>query len=186
MPFASYGVDGTADARGLRERRVEHPLLAELVEEPGGDPEHPAPGADVLAEHHDAVVGLHLLLQRVVDGLDDVLLRHRPASSPSRVGVTSVAAFSRRSRSSSAAEPPPAAPESAYTCSVAVSGAGSAAFHARLTSVRSRSIPSSSISPRSCRCLPNRMIGSFVLASSTSSRDRYVRSSSSEVCGWNR
>ena len=68
--------------------------LAELLEEPVRDPEHAAAGADVLAEQDDAVVVGHLVVQRVADRGDDVLLgsrlrppRTRGACARRRVGV---------------------------------------------------------------------------------------------------
>jgi hypothetical protein len=76
-------VQGHADAdphdHGLGQRRIDHPHLAELLHEPGGDPEHATPRTDVLAEYQDAVVGLHLVPQGVVERVDHVLLAHRPA-----------------------------------------------------------------------------------------------------------
>src|SRR4029077_10138446 len=136
-----------------REGRVQDPHLAEFLEEVGGHPEHAAPSPDVLSEDEDAVVGLHLLPQRVVDGLDEVLLGHgcSPGSSANR-------------------------------CSNALSGSGSGAFHASSTSrsisafttARSCSIRSSSRSPSCFSVSANLMRASLARASSTSSRLRYV------------
>ena len=50
-----------ADHGRLADRRVDDPLRAEAVEEAGGDAEGAAVGADVLAEHEDPLVLLHLV-----------------------------------------------------------------------------------------------------------------------------
>src|SRR5205823_9187789 len=121
---------------GLRKRRVDHTLLAEFVQEFCSHSEHAAASPDVLSHDQHAVVGLHLLPQGVVNGLDHVLLGHdaSPVESSS-VGETSALAFS----SSSSSLPRPMAPcaaalRSAYTWSNADSGSGSGAFQARSTS----------------------------------------------------
>ena len=71
--------DGDPDDEGLGQRRVDDPLLAELLHEPLGDPEHAAARADVLAQDDDALVALHLVPEGVVDRGDDVLLGHESA-----------------------------------------------------------------------------------------------------------
>jgi hypothetical protein len=75
----------SADDAGLGERRVHDAVGAELLDEPAGRAEHAAQLADVETQHHHARVGLHLLGERAVDGLDDVELWHQslwpPASS---------------------------------------------------------------------------------------------------------
>ena len=53
------GADRGADEPLLGDRRVDHPLLAELLEQPRGDAEGAAERADVLAEQEDAVVLAH-------------------------------------------------------------------------------------------------------------------------------
>ena len=69
------------DAR-LGQRRVDDPLLAEPLHQPVGDPEHPAVPAHVLAQDDDLGVALHLLQQRLVDGVHHVQPRHLSPSSP--------------------------------------------------------------------------------------------------------
>jgi hypothetical protein len=64
--------DRGADDAGLGQRRVDHAIAAELLEEAAGGAEHAAELADVLAEHDGARVLAHLQAQRVVDRLDDV------------------------------------------------------------------------------------------------------------------
>ena len=66
----------------LGERRVDHAVGAELVEQAAGGAEHAAELADVLAEHDDARVAPHLDAQRVVDRLDDVHDGHRLSCPP--------------------------------------------------------------------------------------------------------
>ena len=95
-----------ADDCRLGERRVDHAPLPELLQEVGGGAEDAAARSDVLAHHHDPLVGLHLVPERVVDRLDDVLLGHVAA---------------------------PGAGGSANTCRKALSGSGSGAFHASST-----------------------------------------------------
>ena len=80
--------DRHADDPGLGERRVEHPLFAELIHPAGADPEHPAAGADVLTEQHDPVVVGHLVVQGVADRGDDVLLGHDPSKNTWRIAVS--------------------------------------------------------------------------------------------------
>ncbi len=61
--------DRGADDAGLGERRVDHAVGAELVEQARGRAEHAAELADVLAEDDDARVGLHLRAQSVANRL---------------------------------------------------------------------------------------------------------------------
>ena len=68
--------DAMADDRGLRQRRVDHPLLAELLDEALRGPEHPTAGAHVLAHDQHALVARHEVPHGVVDGFDEALLRH--------------------------------------------------------------------------------------------------------------
>ena len=88
--------DRDADDAGLGERRVDHPLLAELVEESQGDAEDAAARPDVLAQDDDPIVGGHLVVQSVVDRRHDVLLGHvdvlreHVAKQSLRVGVRGV------------------------------------------------------------------------------------------------
>ena len=63
------GADRGADEALLRDRRVDHALLAELVQQSGGDAEGAAEDADVLAEEEDPVV----LEESVAQGAPDRL-----------------------------------------------------------------------------------------------------------------
>src|SRR2546425_1131425 len=119
-----------------------------------------APCTPVSAQDHHAVVGLHLLPQRVVDCLDDVLFGHGPSPSGSD-GVTSPPEVSMAPAVAdpSPASRPPAPGGSANRWARALSGSGSGAFHASstsrstsaLVSARIDSIPSSSSTPCSLR-----------------------------------
>src|SRR5450631_858432 len=62
------------------ERRIDHAVFTELLAEAGGDAEHPAHLADVLTEHHDALVLAHGRTKRLVDGLNHIHLWHRYSS----------------------------------------------------------------------------------------------------------
>src|SRR6185295_20203930 len=55
--------------RVLRDRRVAHALLAELVQQPFGDLEGALEDPDVLAHDEDALVSAHLLGEGLVEGL---------------------------------------------------------------------------------------------------------------------
>ena len=68
--------DRHADDPGLGQRGVHHAILTELVEEPLGDLEHAPSAADVFTEEDDTVIRGHLVVQRVADRRDDVLLGH--------------------------------------------------------------------------------------------------------------
>jgi hypothetical protein len=69
--------DGGADDARLGQRRVDHPLLAEVLLQPVGDPEDAAELADVFAHDDDLVVGLQGPPQAEVEGLaEGVDLRH--------------------------------------------------------------------------------------------------------------
>src|SRR5262249_52642018 len=81
--------DRHPDDRALRQGRVDDPLLAELLEEPLGDAEASLVDADVLAEHHDVVVPLHLLVEREVDRLDHRQLAARFRRHPRLLFATS-------------------------------------------------------------------------------------------------
>jgi hypothetical protein len=69
-----------ADARAgdqiLGERRVDHTLGAELVEQAEGRAEHTAVAPDVLAQHHHIAVVGHRAVKREINGLDERYLRH--------------------------------------------------------------------------------------------------------------
>jgi hypothetical protein len=69
---------------GLGERRVDDPVLAEVLLQPVGDPEDATELADVLAHDEDLGVGLHRLAQAHRDALGERDLRHQ-WSLPSNV-----------------------------------------------------------------------------------------------------
>ena len=73
------GADRGADDRVLGQRRVEHPLGAELLHEAVGDLERAAEGADVLAEAEHGLVAAHLLAKTVGDRLQVCHLGHQAA-----------------------------------------------------------------------------------------------------------
>ena len=63
----------TGDRR-LRQRRVDDAGFAEFLVQTVGDEEHAAFRTDVLAEHHHALVALHLLGEAGAEGCDHVHL----------------------------------------------------------------------------------------------------------------
>src|SRR6476646_11984980 len=65
-----------ADDRRFGQRRVEDAPLPELLLEAERDLERAAVDADVLADHEDALVALHLLPEPVADRLEVGLLGH--------------------------------------------------------------------------------------------------------------
>src|SRR3984893_16641837 len=70
--------DADADDRRFRDRRVDDPRLAELLEEAVGDAEGAAIFADILAQHEDLRIPPHFLEQRFADRFEVTeLLRHR-------------------------------------------------------------------------------------------------------------
>ncbi len=74
-----------ADDRRLGQRRVDHALAAEAIEQPVGGAEHAAVVRHVLAEDDDALVARHLLVERGVDRLHHGHDRHDvtpPAVTP--------------------------------------------------------------------------------------------------------
>ncbi len=135
--------DRDADDARLRERCVDHSLLAELLQPSDAHAEDPAAVADVFPEQDHPVVGRHLVVQRVADRRDDVLVGRR-------VGVGHASPSSG----------------SANTWRIADSGVGSSASQAAasassispFTRLRSSSAPTSSsrplvrtYSPKTCR-----------------------------------
>ena len=64
------GADRGADEALLGDRRVDHALRAELLEQARRDAEGAAEDADVLAEQEDAVVLAHRVLERGPDRLE--------------------------------------------------------------------------------------------------------------------
>src|SRR5262245_37593951 len=70
-PDAHVGrADRLADDRLLGNRRIDDALLAELLDQPFGDLECAAVRADVFAHDEDAVVGRHLVEERLADGFE--------------------------------------------------------------------------------------------------------------------
>src|SRR5215469_5185603 len=105
---------GGADDPRLGERRIHHAVLAEVLLEAIGDPEHAAELAYVLTHDQHLGIGLERPAHPLVQGTGKSELGHRDASSnPSRY-----ASYSARSASRMASAP-------AYTCSNADSGGGS-------------------------------------------------------------
>src|SRR5207248_6049855 len=68
--------DGGADDPGLRERRVDDAIGAELLDQSDRSAKDAAELAHVFAQHDHARIAAHLDLQRVVDRLDDVPRGH--------------------------------------------------------------------------------------------------------------
>ena len=66
IPSIAAPIAGADDQR-LRNRRVDHAVFAEGIEQPFGNLERAAQFADVLAHHEDVVVAAHLFMQRLVD-----------------------------------------------------------------------------------------------------------------------
>ena len=97
-----------ADEGALGDRRVEHPVAAELRHQALGDAERSAPGVvlagcahaagDVLAHDDHPRVALHLLAQRLVDRLPVGLLGHRCPRSVGGVDVGQEIGLGRRRR----------------------------------------------------------------------------------------
>ncbi len=87
--------DRGADDPGLGERRVDHAVGAELLQEPVRRAEDPTVHADVLSEEQDVRVGPHGVAERPIDGLDERELGH-----PLLPALARVAAATARSSSS--------------------------------------------------------------------------------------
>ena len=83
--------DRGAEDAGLRERRVDDPVLAEVLLQAVGDPEDAAELADVLAHDQDLRVVLHRLAQPGVEALGQGHLAHRARLRLERVEVGGVA-----------------------------------------------------------------------------------------------
>jgi hypothetical protein len=79
-------VGGRADAHAgdhrLRERRVDHAVIAELRPEPVRREEDAAFLADVLAEHDHGGVAAHLVPEPLADGLDERVDGHQDPPRP--------------------------------------------------------------------------------------------------------
>src|SRR5262249_36949749 len=168
------------DAR-LGERRVDHAVLAEVLLQPVGDPEHAAQLAYVLAHDEDLRVALHGPSQAGVDRLSEgEHLGHR-WSLPSN-DDRYAANFSRSS--STSGEP------SAYTCANRVSGSGSGIASTRsrrctaclVASASTAAKKSASARPLWARNARTRVTGSLACHASTSLAMRYRVGSSDVVC----
>ena len=83
-PTRHAQADRRAEHARLGERRVDAPVGAEAVAQPGGGAEDAAGTADVLTEHHHVVVTCELGVQRVVDRLDERQLSHGACSPAGR------------------------------------------------------------------------------------------------------
>jgi hypothetical protein len=68
--------DGGSDDGRFRNRGIDHPLRAEPLQKPLGDPEHAAVLPHVLAEKDHVLITLHLLAESEVNCLNHVQLRH--------------------------------------------------------------------------------------------------------------
>src|SRR5262249_30654492 len=81
------GADADAGEAGLRDRRVDHPALAEPLQHALGSPVGAVIVADLLTHQEDGVVALHLLAhglaERFAERDDATRLRHRRARGPS-------------------------------------------------------------------------------------------------------
>ena len=74
---ADHGrTDGHAHKALLADRGVDHAALAELVHQVAGHAEEAAVGADVFADHVDALIALHLFADGFVNRLDVSSLAH--------------------------------------------------------------------------------------------------------------
>src|SRR5439155_6334760 len=120
------GSECTAHDRLLRDRGIADAARPEPVEETGSRLEHASGGADVLAEHEDAIVSLELLGERTGDALPERELRHANTSSKRSSGSGSLQATARSVASRT-------------TASVRSLSSASSALDATPASVRSRS-----------------------------------------------
>src|SRR5579884_3466774 len=85
----AIAADPGADDRHLGDRRIAHPLRAELVEQALRDAHRPAHLGDVLAHQEDVVVCAHRRGERVADRLAIRDLRHPEAPGSLRASETS-------------------------------------------------------------------------------------------------
>ena len=76
------GADAHSGDHRLRERRVDHPVVAELRPEPVRGEEDAALLADVLAQHDHGCIAAHLVAQPLADRLDEGPDRHQPGPPP--------------------------------------------------------------------------------------------------------
>ena len=66
----------------LRQRRVYHPLEAELVAQPHCGTEHTAVDTHILTQHHHVGVVLHLVMQRQIDRFEQRYFTHAASPDP--------------------------------------------------------------------------------------------------------
>src|SRR6185503_19448734 len=82
-PVATHGhADRRTEDAGLGERRVDDPVLAEVLLQAVGDPEDTAELADVLTHDEDLRVVLHRLAKPRVEALGERDLGHQCAPVP--------------------------------------------------------------------------------------------------------
>ena len=86
--------DRGTDEPLLRDRRVQHAIRAELLEQSCGDAERAAVVADVLAEQEHAIVAAHRVGETVADGLEIGV-----GAQPSSLTAVSAAILASASRS---------------------------------------------------------------------------------------
>ena len=100
--------DRHADDRLLGDRRVHHALGAEALDEALRDLEGAAVDADVLAEHEDALVALHLFPERLRDARSGRWPAPSSRALAARLGaVAGRAGFDLLRRHQLASVPPP-------------------------------------------------------------------------------
>ena len=116
-----------ADERHLGDRRVPHPLRAELVEHPLRDAHRAAHLGDVLAHDEDVVVFAHRLRERVPHGFSVAQLRHRGSSARLRASGRCPPSRTRRTprRARAPLGRPPRTPRRRDRASRAASSIGS-------------------------------------------------------------
>src|SRR6185436_11489743 len=71
--------DRRGDDTAFGDRRIDHPMLAELLLQPVGAAKHAAEVANVLAQYDDRRVALHQRVHRRVQGLNHVHAWHGSA-----------------------------------------------------------------------------------------------------------
>ena len=72
-PVIGAAVRGAGQGE-LRDRRVDHTVGTVLLEQTGRDRENTAGDCDVLADEHDALVALQLLVERLPEGVTELEL----------------------------------------------------------------------------------------------------------------
>src|SRR5439155_6660194 len=101
------GAYGDADDARLCQRGVQYACLAELAVQALGGQEHAALLADVLAQHPDPLVAIHLLVERLPDALDQGLDSHLTPSSGTRARAGHPPAAARRLQRPGPPDQPP-------------------------------------------------------------------------------